>query len=1239
MPETETATREVQQLRRCIRDLVALSAFPAVWVGYDPRQIAESLADGLRHMLNLDLIYLAVRDRADGIGVEVARTPQGPAPADRVQEIRRVLDPWLKPDPPGLPSSIPDPLGDGAVPIVLNPFGSGESGGVLVAGSRRADFPTEVDRLLLGVGANQAALLLEHRWAEEALRESEERFRGAFENAAVGIAHHDLEGRFLRVNQKYCEIVGYAREELLGKSWMDTTYPDDRAAGLALAGRMLRGELPCDSLENRYIRKDGTVIWATVTPSIQRDAEGQPDYFISFIQDISERKRLEEELSQAHARLELAIRGSNVGLWEVDMPDGDYATGVTSWINVWEQLGLEPPADRSPSVVSVDFLHPDDKERVLRVLYAYLGGETKEYELDYRVRHKDGTYRWMLCRGTAIRDQAGKSIRLVGSRVDITELKRVEEALRVSERRFRTLTETLPQLVWTCRPDGSCDYLSRQWFEYSGIPESEMLDNRWVEVLHPEDRAWAMAYWRDAVEGRVSYDLEYRIRGSDGRYRWFKTRGRPMRDEAGRIVQWIGTCTDIDDQKRAEEAERRAKEAAEAASRAKSEFLANVSHEIRTPMNAILGMTELAIETSGSDEQRQYLTIVKSSADALLNVINDLLDFSKIEAGKLELDPAEFSLRQVLGETLRALALRAHKKGLELVCQIQPDVPDALFGDAGRLRQILLNLVGNAIKFTEEGEVVVRIEAGPMDGAAERDSPEGRSGPSQVLGFSVSDTGIGIPLDKQQKIFQAFEQEDNSMTRRYGGTGLGLSIAMRLVALMHGEIGVESEPGRGSTFRFTARFGLQPDQPDRPLVRPLVELQGLRVLIVDDNATNRRILEGWFRGWRTEPAMVADGLEAFDALWRASASGRPFPLVVLDARMPDIDGLVLAERILQSPELSQTRVVLLTSDDLHGEVTRFRELGIAAYTMKPVQQDELLEIIYRVLSRPEPIETPAALPACPSGGDTPSHAPAEPAAALRILLAEDNDFNQQLIDHLLRRRGHDVVVARDGRKALEALDHSSFDLMLLDIQMPELDGFQVIEVLRRREQTAGGHLPVVALTAHAMKEDRERCLQAGMDDYLSKPIRAAELFAVIDRVLAGRPASEAPLASSTEPGILVDPDTLLAACDDDPVLLGKLIRVFQSNVPGSLARVQEAITRQDPAQLRESTHQLRGLLSTFSPKAAQAAALLEAMGASGELGDAASAFETLADMIERLGPLLENLPIDELRRHSRRPQE
>jgi CheY-like chemotaxis protein len=383
-------------------------------------------------------------------------------------------------------------------------------------------------------------------------------------------------------------------------------------------------------------------------------------------------------------------------------------------------------------------------------------------------------------------------------------------------------------------------------------------------------------------------------------------------------------------------------------------------------------------------------------------------------------------------------------------------------------------------------------------------------------------------------------------------------------------------------------------------------------------------------------------MEALAALWRASASARPFPLVVLDVRMPGIDGLVLAERILQTPELATTRIILLTSDDLHDEVRRFRELGIAAYAMKPVQQEELLDTVYRVLSRPAPNEAPADRPARPSGGDGPPPVPAEPTAPatrLRILLAEDNVFNQQLVDHLLRRRGHEVVVAADGRSALEALEHGAFDLMLLDIQMPELDGFQVIDALRRRERTAGGHLPVVAMTAHAMKEDRERCLQAGMDGYLSKPIHSAELFAVVDRVLAGRRGPGPPGLSPPEHEEIVDPDTLLSACDDDPVLLDKLIRIFQSDVPGSLSRVEQAIARQGPAELRESAHQLRGLISTFSPKAAQVASQLEAMGADGELGDAATTFETLADLVERLGPLLENLPIDELRRRSRRPQD
>jgi two-component system, sensor histidine kinase and response regulator len=1234
----EKVADEIRTLRRTMRDLVALSALPAVWVGYQPREVAEGLADALLSTLRLELVYLRVPGQTNVEEIEVARTAGGSPPSDQTRDIGRALAPWLDGAVIDPAPTIPNPVGPGTVRVFVVIIGCGQPAGVLVAGSRRAAFPSEEDRSFLTVGANQAAAVLQRLHAEVALRESEQRFRTFVDHAADAFFLIGERGTILDVNRQACESLGYTRDELLGKTPPDFD-PDVTPADLKEFERSLESGSTI-AFESRHRRKDGTFFPVEIRGRSFR--EGGRRLTVALTRDITERKRLEAELRQADARLDLAIRGSNVGIWEVDIPDGDFDKGVWNWINVWEQVGLQPLVNRGLFAPWLDLVHPDDKDRMLGTIYSYLNGETKDYEVEYRMRHKDGTYRWMLARGIAIRNAAGKPIRFVGSRVDITELKRVLEVLRESEAWFRFLANAMPQIVWTARPDGTPEYLNDRFAKYTGLPAAEVTGERWLSVVHPDDRERTMTRWMSDVANGSDHDIEFRLRAADGRYRWFKSRGLPVRDESGQIVKWVGTMTDIDDQKRAEEAERRAKEAAEAASRAKSEFLANISHEIRTPMNAILGMTELAIESTGSDEQRQYLTIVKSSADALLSVINDLLDFSKIEAGKLELDYAAFSLRGILGKTLRVLALRAHKKGLELVCQIQPDVPDALIGDAGRLRQILLNLVGNAIKFTEQGEVIVRIVAGPTGAGPEPDSPEDRSGTSQMLRFFVSDTGIGIPPDKQKKIFQAFEQADNSTTRRYGGTGLGLSIATRLVALMRGEIGVDSEPGRGSTFCFTARFGLGADQPVPPMVPPLVELQGLRVLVVDDNATNRQILDGWLRSWRTEPTVVGGGLEALDALWRASASGRPFSLVVLDARMPGVDGPALAERILQSPELSPTRIILLTSDDLRGEVARFRELGIAAYAMKPVQQEELLDIIYRVLSRPAPIEAATDGPTRPGSADDLLPFPAESAASaagLRILLAEDNDFNQQVIAHLLRRRGHDVVVAGDGRKALEALDHCSFDLLLLDIQMPELDGFEVIEVLRRRERTAGGHLPVVALTAHAMKEDRERCLQAGMDDYLSKPIHSAELVAVIDRVLAGRPASEPPPASSPEPGALVDPDKLLAACDDDPVLLGNLIRIFQNNIPGSLARVQEAITRADPERLRESAHQLRGMVSTFSTNAAQAASRLEAMGAGGQLDDAASSFETLAKLLERLGSLLENLPIDELRRHGQRPQE
>jgi CheY-like chemotaxis protein len=514
------------------------------------------------------------------------------------------------------------------------------------------------------------------------------------------------------------------------------------------------------------------------------------------------------------------------------------------------------------------------------------------------------------------------------------------------------------------------------------------------------------------------------------------------------------------------------------------------------------------------------------------------------------------------------------------------------------------------------------------------------------LFFEVRDTGIGISQDRQESIFRAFEQEDTSTTRKYGGTGLGLTIASRLVALMGGQIAVESAPGRGSTFAFKARFGRPWHPPEQVTVRPPVLLHGLSVLIVDDNATNRRILGEWLRGWHMKPEAVSDGAAAMHALWHGTACGRPYALVLLDARMPDIDGLALATRIRQRAELSATRIILLTSGDLPGDLARFREQRVNAHLLKPVQQDELLETIYQVMSRAwedkearrqgdkERDSEPSAASWSPPL--LPSLSSSKP---LHILVAEDNELNAQLLEQLLVRRGHRVRLATNGREALTLADEGAFDLLLLDVHMPELDGFQVVQAVRERERTTGGHLPVIALTARARKEDRERCLAAGMDDFLTKPIQAANLWAAMDRIMAARPpavernsfrstSKERTAYRSTD---LLAPEVLLAACGGDAVILEKICRAFQAGLPDHFRAVQDALRDQDSLRLREAAHKLCGTVAAFSTVAAGVASELEDYAAQGQLEEARPLVGQLETMTDDLVRLTSRLSLESLR--------
>ncbi len=784
----------------------------------------------------------------------------------------------------------------------------------------------------------------------------------------------------------------------------------------------------------------------------------------------------------------------------------------------------------------------------------------------------------------------------------------IRDHLRDGEALFLSLVHSIPACFLRKDREGKIVFVNEKFAELFGKRVDEIV-GKTVADFYPQEFADGARAEDERVmrSGQVLEDVFEDI--VDGKVHYYASRKGPVRDEHGEVIGIQTIFWDITEQRVAEKAllaEREelrvAKEAADEANRAKSDFLANMSHEIRTPMNAIIGMTDLLLETQLTQPQREYLTMVQDSGESLLTLINDILDFSKIEAGKLELEIATFDIRESLGDSMKALGFRAHTKGLELAFHVDEQIPAYLRGDPGRIRQIVVNLVGNAIKFTEVGEVVLEIDCQQLSESEAK------------LRFAVVDTGIGIAKEHCSKIFEEFEQADASTTRRFGGTGLGLAISTRLVQLMRGDIWVESELGKGSKFIFELPLEIDLSQPTVKHSDSRVDIHGIRVLIVDDNATNRRILKDMLVNWGMNPVTTSGAAHALQALADANEEDDAFKVLISDVNMPDVDGLTLAKEIVDQSLLAAASVIMLTSGARPGDASDLQSIGVTQHLLKPAKQSELYDAVVSSLSA---IGVTAAAPRVSEGvPDRPGS-----VAPLKILLAEDNIVNQKLALGILEKLGHEVVIANNGNEALQEIGRHVFDLVLMDVQMPEMDGLEATRELRQRESATDSHVPVVAMTAHAMKGDRERCLAAGMDDYLCKPIRLndmseklAELFSDPDVNLSKEPRESASPTVSAE---LIAWPEVLESIGGNHQLLRELISTFLEETPNLLQQAVAAANQHDADALKAAAHSIKGSMMFLNPvEALRCAGQVEEIAGGGNLEASRQPF---ADLQMQLG--------------------
>ncbi len=1060
--------------------------------------------------------------------------------------------------------------------------------------------------------------LAERQQAKAALEISEAFFLTLVENLPQNIFRKDVAGRFTFANQKFCKALGKPLSEIVGQTDFDI-FPHELAEKYRRDDlRLMAQREPLDTVEvNQAVGQEKTHVHVIKTPIL--DVRGEAIGIVGIFWDVSERIRMQEALAYERDLLRVLLD---------HIPDRIYFKDTQSRFlkcsnTVVSGLGISR-AEEAVGKSDFDFFTEEharpayeDEQAIIRTGQPLIGKVEKETWID-------GTETWALTTKMPLHNKDGQIIGTFGITKDVTEMKRIEADLAFERDQLRSLMDSSPDRISFKDTNSRFIRCSRALAKRLGLNDPKEVEGKTDFDFHTKERA--QEFYDDEqrilATGQPIINKVERQLTVDGKETWASVSKVPIFNQDGKATGLISVSRDITQLKLTEQELGRARDVALESTRLKSEFLANMSHEIRTPMNAIIGMTGLLLETEINDEQRDFAETVRSSADALLTIINDILDFSKVEAGKLTFESIDFDLCDAVESTVELLAERSQNKGLELASWIHTDVPTRLRGDPGRIRQILTNLVGNAIKFTEQGEVVVRV------------TKELETEMDTCLRFEVTDTGIGIPEAALPRMFLAFTQADGSMTRKYGGTGLGLAICKQLVELMGGQIGVRSQVGKGSAFWFTAR--LEKQSTDMPALPSMTQdgLVGLRVLVVDDNFTNRQIVHHQILSWRMRNGQAASGAEALAILRREAAAGDPYDLAILDMQMPEMDGLTLARAIKSDPTIAATKMMVLTSLGLRIEPSELKAAGIAAYLVKPVKQSRLFDCIAVVMTGEK------SEPSAPKPAPVPGQPVAPPKVApknVHILLAEDNPVNQKVALRQLQKLGYAAAAVANGLEVLDALKQIPYAVILMDCQMPEMDGYEATRQIRQLEYRGSlaadrkAPVQIVAMTAHALRADREKCLESGMDDYISKPVVLAELETALNRALGKifpetpSPAEAAPPASTADvldAAVLAGLRELREPGQPDP--LAEVANLFLQDSPPRLAKLKQHYEEKDASRLERVAHSLKGSAGNLGARRlAGFCADLEKLAQTGKLDSAGKLVEQVGAEYQRVQAALE----------------